>query len=306
MGLASLPGKLDEYLDLERDGLTALELDVKDENGQIGFHVAVPLAGRSGATRDYYSRARGREARARARHLPHRTHRRLRGPGPVARARPTSRSGGPTARCGGTPPGSAGRTRTTGACGTTTSTSPSRPREPASTRSCSTTCGSPRTVTSTAPCTARTARWRNARRFRRSSATPASTRAPRRPHLGGRVRAVGGTRPRNRPASEAHGAAPRHGVRDDVSVAVRPGELGLAEPSAAPGATVARALRRFESRSGAGCARRPVGAGLQLHASRTTSRRYARRSTLRGSAGAKGYMLWNAEGVYTDGALAPR
>ena len=37
MGLASLPGKLDEYLDLERDGLTALELDVKDENGEIGF-----------------------------------------------------------------------------------------------------------------------------------------------------------------------------------------------------------------------------------------------------------------------------
>src|SRR5688572_18368354 len=37
MGLASLPGKLDEYLDLEREGLTALELDVKDENGEIGF-----------------------------------------------------------------------------------------------------------------------------------------------------------------------------------------------------------------------------------------------------------------------------
>ena len=39
--LASLPGKLDEYLDLERDGLTALELDVKDENGEIGFAPAV-------------------------------------------------------------------------------------------------------------------------------------------------------------------------------------------------------------------------------------------------------------------------
>ena len=46
MGLASLPGKLDEYLDLERDGLTALELDVKDENGEIGFMTrSVPLAG---------------------------------------------------------------------------------------------------------------------------------------------------------------------------------------------------------------------------------------------------------------------
>src|SRR4029453_17145889 len=55
IGLASLPGKLDEYLDLEHDGLTALELDVKDENGQIGFDPAhVPLARAVGAARDDY------------------------------------------------------------------------------------------------------------------------------------------------------------------------------------------------------------------------------------------------------------
>ena len=55
MGLASLPGKLDEYLDLERDGLTAIELDVKDENGQIGFASrALPLAAKVGAARDFY------------------------------------------------------------------------------------------------------------------------------------------------------------------------------------------------------------------------------------------------------------
>src|SRR5687768_15863581 len=56
MGLASLPGKLDEYLDLERDGLTALELDVKDENGEVGFITSsVPgLAVSIGAARDYY------------------------------------------------------------------------------------------------------------------------------------------------------------------------------------------------------------------------------------------------------------
>ena len=55
MGLASLPGKLDEYLDLEREGLTALELDVKDENGDIGFTPrSVPLAVSVGAARDYY------------------------------------------------------------------------------------------------------------------------------------------------------------------------------------------------------------------------------------------------------------
>ncbi len=45
VALASLPGKLDEYLDLEREGLTALELDVKDENGEIGFAPAVGSPG---------------------------------------------------------------------------------------------------------------------------------------------------------------------------------------------------------------------------------------------------------------------
>jgi hypothetical protein len=56
MALASLPGKLDEYLDLEQDGLTALELDVKDENGEVGFEPSsVPLAAASGAARPYYA-----------------------------------------------------------------------------------------------------------------------------------------------------------------------------------------------------------------------------------------------------------
>ncbi|MGH3135213.1 MAG: putative glycoside hydrolase [Gaiellaceae bacterium] len=56
MGLASLPGKLDEYFDLQQDGLTALELDVKDENGQIGFvSRGTPLASRVGATRDFFA-----------------------------------------------------------------------------------------------------------------------------------------------------------------------------------------------------------------------------------------------------------
>ena len=55
MGLASLPGKLDEYLDLEQEGLTALELDVKDENGQVGFSSrGVPLAAKVGAKRDFF------------------------------------------------------------------------------------------------------------------------------------------------------------------------------------------------------------------------------------------------------------
>jgi hypothetical protein len=55
MALASLPGKLDEYLDLEREGATAIQLDIKDENGEVGFvPKGVRLAGSSGAARDYY------------------------------------------------------------------------------------------------------------------------------------------------------------------------------------------------------------------------------------------------------------
>jgi hypothetical protein len=53
MALASLPGKLDEYFALE--GLNTIELDVKDENGEIGFvPSAVPLARRIGAAKPYY------------------------------------------------------------------------------------------------------------------------------------------------------------------------------------------------------------------------------------------------------------
>jgi hypothetical protein len=56
MGLASLPGKLDEYLELRSDGLTALELDVKDENGEVGFVTrSIPRQAVSiGAARPYY------------------------------------------------------------------------------------------------------------------------------------------------------------------------------------------------------------------------------------------------------------
>jgi hypothetical protein len=69
--LASLPGKLDEYLALEREGLTALELDVKDENGEVGFvPKSVPLARSVGAARDYYEpRAVARRAHERGLYL---------------------------------------------------------------------------------------------------------------------------------------------------------------------------------------------------------------------------------------------
>ena len=57
MSLASLPGKLQQYLALP--GLNTIELDVKDEDGRVGFVPAsVPLARRTGAAASYYD-ARG-------------------------------------------------------------------------------------------------------------------------------------------------------------------------------------------------------------------------------------------------------
>jgi hypothetical protein len=53
MSLASLPGKLQQYLAMP--GLNTIELDVKDENGRVGFlPSAVPLARRTGAAGSYY------------------------------------------------------------------------------------------------------------------------------------------------------------------------------------------------------------------------------------------------------------
>ena len=56
--LASLPGKLEEYVGLTKHGLNTIELDLKDEGGEIGFRpVGVPLARKTGAVRDYYKPA---------------------------------------------------------------------------------------------------------------------------------------------------------------------------------------------------------------------------------------------------------
>ena len=57
MALASLPGKLQQYLVIP--GLNTIELDVKDENGKVGFVPAeVPLANRIGAAGPYYKAKR--------------------------------------------------------------------------------------------------------------------------------------------------------------------------------------------------------------------------------------------------------
>lgn len=53
--LASLPGKFADYVGYTRYGLNTIELDVKDESGEIGFVPAdVPLARQVGAARPLY------------------------------------------------------------------------------------------------------------------------------------------------------------------------------------------------------------------------------------------------------------
>jgi len=55
MALASVPGKIDEYLSLTKHGLNTVELDVKDENGEVGFRKPkVALAHEVDAAKDYY------------------------------------------------------------------------------------------------------------------------------------------------------------------------------------------------------------------------------------------------------------
>jgi hypothetical protein len=58
MALAGVPGKLDQYIAMKSSGLNAIELDVKDENGEIGFPVDVPLAAKVGAAKGYYNAQR--------------------------------------------------------------------------------------------------------------------------------------------------------------------------------------------------------------------------------------------------------
>jgi hypothetical protein len=71
MALASRDGRLAQYMDMSRQGLNTIELDVKDENGQVGFvDPEVPLAAAVGAARRYYdARAVARAAHARRLYL---------------------------------------------------------------------------------------------------------------------------------------------------------------------------------------------------------------------------------------------
>lgn len=55
MPLASLPGRIDQYIGLRQYGLNTIEVDVKDESGQVGFASAsAPDAQATGAVHRYY------------------------------------------------------------------------------------------------------------------------------------------------------------------------------------------------------------------------------------------------------------
>jgi hypothetical protein len=56
MSLAEINGKIEEYLAMRRHGLNTLEVDLKDETGEVGFvSPDVPLARRIGAAHAYYN-----------------------------------------------------------------------------------------------------------------------------------------------------------------------------------------------------------------------------------------------------------
>jgi hypothetical protein len=71
MALMSIPGKFAEYLSLADEGLNTLEIDVKDENGEVAFASPyAPLARRIGAAQSYYRpQAVARRAHARGLYL---------------------------------------------------------------------------------------------------------------------------------------------------------------------------------------------------------------------------------------------
>ena len=58
MALAGLPGKINEYVAMKSAGLNTIELDVKDENGDIGFPANVALARKIGSAKRYYDAER--------------------------------------------------------------------------------------------------------------------------------------------------------------------------------------------------------------------------------------------------------
>ena len=118
--LMSLPGKFAQYLALKKDGLNTVEVDLKDESGNVSFEQGAPSIARGdGAARAYFDlKKAAQQAHAAGMYLsaassPSRTRSRR----PPTRS---SRSTAATGRSGTRPAASPGSTRTTGRRGSTT------------------------------------------------------------------------------------------------------------------------------------------------------------------------------------------
>lgn len=305
LGLASLPGKLEEYLALEQDGLTALELDIKDENGQVGFTPSsVPFAREVDASREYY--APRRAARLAHQHGVYLIGRIVTFEDPIlANARPdmaVRRSDGSVWSDGAGLSWANPYDKRVWKYNVDLAVAAARAgfdeilfdyvRFP-----------SDGDVAS--------AVYRNPEKLAKVEAVPAFLRyASRRLEpLGVRVSAAvfGLSAARDL----GIGQIPRKmSPYLDAVYAMTypslfgPGELGVADPGAMPGAMVTEALRHFRKALRGRDALLvtwvqdwsfEVDYGLDQVRAQVQAARLA---------GAKGYMLWNAEGVYTDGALA--
>jgi hypothetical protein len=306
MGLASLPGKLEEYLELEQDGLTALELDVKDENGQIGFTLpSLALARSVGATRTFYAaRAVARLVHERGVYLIGRVV--VFEDPTLSAARPelaVRRRDGAVWRDGAGLGWTNPYDRRVWKYNVDVAVAAAHAgfdeilfdyvRFPAD----GDVAGAVYEGRGTSP---------------RQDVVPAFLRyALRRLEpLGVRVSAAVFGLSASR--DMGIGQIPRR-MAPSVSAVYPmtypslfgPGELGLSDPSAAPGATVSLALRGFR-RSVRGTDALLVPWVQDFSFSRTFGLEQVKAQIEAARlAGAKGYLLWNAEGIYTDGALAP-
>jgi hypothetical protein len=305
MALASLPGKLDEYLDLERDGLTALELDVKDENGEIGFvPSSVPLATSVGAARDYYApREVARRAHERGVYLVGRV---VVFEDPVlSRARPdlaVRRSDGSV-------------WRDAAGLGWTNPFDKRVWKYNVDVAAAAARAGFDEImfdyVRFPSDGDVDRAVFRNASSMGKRDAVPAFLRYANRRLASYGVRLSAAVFGLSAARDLGIGQIPRKMAPhvDTIYAMTYPslfgeGELGLQDPSTSPGATVARALRKFElALRGRETLVVPWVQDFSFTVPYGIDEVRAQIEAARLS-GAKGYMLWNAECVYTDGALA--
>jgi hypothetical protein len=305
MGLASLPGKLEEYADLQRDGLTTLELDVKDENGEVGFVTrSAPLAAEVGAARPYYSaRAAARLVHRRGMYLVGRV---------VVFEDPVLSHAHPDLAI---QRGDGSVWRDAAGLGWTNPYDRRVWKYNVDIAAAAARAGFDEIlfdyVRFPSDGDVESAVYRNRGSLAKRDAVPAFLRyaARRLEPLGVRVSAAVFGLSASRDLGI--GQLPRrmaphldHVYAMTYPSLFGPGELGLADPSRSPGATVDRALRDFDRAlkgrdvllvSWVQDFSFSVPYGIQqVRAQIEAARR----------AGAKGYLLWNAEGLYTNGALA--